>query len=226
MHKITLIFGMLFISFALMSQTAQELEKSGNEAYKADNFKKALLDYSRAIEAYKAESITDTALYYNATIAGYKAKEWEAIIPLAQKAIDLEHEKSHLCYYLKITAYEKLDKSEDFMATLIKGHEAFPNYSKISKKLAIEYLKQGTDPFNEGAQITKNAEQYRESDTDKYMEEQEKAKVKFQEAMVIFEKAYEANAKEKQVLELLQSVYNSLELSKKAEKINAEIKAL
>ncbi|MDA3865733.1 MAG: hypothetical protein PF489_03165 [Salinivirgaceae bacterium] len=108
----------------------------------------------------------------------------------------------------------------------MKGHEAYPGYSKIGNKLAVAYLKKGTEPYNEAANIIKDAEQYRESDTDKYMAELERANKKFEKALESFEKAYDANAKEEQVLNLLLSVYKNLEMEEKADKINSELQSL
>jgi tetratricopeptide (TPR) repeat protein len=226
MRNFTLILALLIAGLTVNAQTGKELKKQGDEAYKSKNYPKAVLDYSRAIEAYKSEGTIDTSIFYNATIAAYKAKNYEKIIPFSQKAIELGHEKSRLCYYIQALAHDKQGNDDEYFVTLVKGHEAYPGYSKIGNKLAIAYLKKGTEPYNEAANIIKEAEQYRESDTDKYMAELERANKKFKEALESFEKAYEANAEEKQVLNLLLSVYKNLEMESKANKINSELQSL
>ncbi len=226
MKQTSLLVAFLLISLMTIAQTGKEFKKSAAEAYKAKNYPKAFLDYKRAAEAYKSEGKTDTALFYNATIAGYKAKKYEDLIPFATKAIELGYEKAYLAYYIKALAYAKTDNDEKYFETLKNGHEDFPNYSKISKKLAKAYLKKGLEPYKKGADIVKEAEPLRESDVDKYNTKLEEAGKKFEEARQIFEKAYEANPKEKQVLKFLLAVYQSLEMEDKAQKIDSELKSM
>ncbi len=226
MKRIVLLVAALITGLIVFAQTGKGYEKMAGEAYKAKNYPKAFLDYTRAIDAYKAQGVTDTAVYYNATIAGYKARKFEELIPFAEKAIDLKHDKAHLAYYLKAIAYDKLGEDEKYLKTLEAGHDAFPSYDRISKKLAVAYLKQGMKPYKKGADIIQNAETLRESKPEEYNKEVEKANEKFEEARKIFEKAYEANPKEKQVLKSLAAVYQSLDLEEKAEKINNELQSL
>ncbi len=226
MKQIGLLVAFLLISLMTIAQTGQAYEKSAGEAYKAKNYPKAFLDYKRAAEAYKAQGKTDTALFYNATIAGYRAKKFDELIPFANKAIELGYEKAYLAYYIKAIAYNKLNDDEKYFETLKAGHKDYPNYSKISKKLAKVYLKKGLKPYKEGAGIVKEADPLRESDVDKYQAKLEEASKKFEEARKIFEKAYDANPKEKQVLKFLLAVYQSLEMEDKAQKIDSELKAM
>jgi hypothetical protein len=226
MKKISLLVLITLTGLITLAQTGKEFEKNGTEAYDAKNYQKAFLDYTRAVEAYEKEGTTDTALFYNTTIAGYKAKKYQELIPFAQKTIDYKYEKAHLAYFIMAVAYEKLNNDEKYIETLIKGHEAFPKYSKISKKLAIAYLKEGMKPYQEGAKIITDAEPMRESDTDNYLKEIEKANAKFKEALDIFLKAYEANNKEEQVLKVLLTVYQSLEMEDKAAEIDQKIQSM
>lgn len=226
MKRIVLLAVVILVGLATFAQTGKEYEKQAQDAYKAKNYPKAFLDYTRAVETYEAEGVTDTALYYNVTITGYKARKYEELIPYAEKAIELGHDKAHLAYYIKAIAYDKLGKDEKYLETLKSGHRAFPSYGRISKKLAVAYLKQGMEPYKAGAQIVQNAEPLRESEPEKYKAEIEKANEKFEEARKIFEKAYEANPKEEQVLKSLAAVYQSLEMEEKAEKINSELQSL
>lgn len=226
MRRIGLLVTLLLSGAIAMAQTGKAFEKKATEAYKAKNYPKAFLDYSRAVDAYEAAGKTDTALYYNATIAGYKAKKFEELIPFATKAIELEYKKAHLAYYIKARAYKFLEEQDKYFETLKEAHKAYPDYDRISKKLALAYLKKGMKPYKEAAKIIEEAEPLRESNTEKYMKEVDKANKKFNEARVLFEKAYEANAKEEQVLKFLLSVYQNLEMKDKADKINAELEAL
>lgn len=226
MKRIALLVVTLMTGLAVFAQTGKEYEKMAQEAYKAKNYPKAFLDYTRAVETYESEGVTDTALYYNATITGYKARKFDELIPYATKAIELKHEKAHLAYYIKAIAYDKLDKNAEYLKTLEAGHEAYPSYGRISKKLAVAYLKKGMEPYKKGAEIVQSAESLRESKPEQYKKEIEKANANFEEARKIFEKAYEANPKEKQVLKSLAAVYQSLELEEKAAKINSELQSL
>ncbi|PLX15048.1 MAG: hypothetical protein C0599_17520 [Salinivirgaceae bacterium] len=226
MKRLSLLVLLTLAGMIALAQSGKEFEKNATEAYQAKNYQKAFLDYSRAAEAYETEGKVDTSLYYNTTIAGYKAKKYEELIPYAQKAIDLKYEKAHLAYFIMAISYEKLDKEDKYLETLIKGHEAFPKYSKISKKLAIAYLKEGMKPYQEGAKIITDAEPMRETDTDNYLKEVEKANAKFKEALEIFLKAYEANNKEEQVLKVLLTVYQSLEMEDKASEIDEKLKSI
>jgi hypothetical protein len=226
MKRLSVLVLLTVIGMFAIAQTGKEFEKNATDAYQAKNYPKAFLDYSRAVEAYEQEGKTDTALYYNTTIAGYKAKKYEELVPFAQKAIDLKYEKAHLAYYIMAIAYEKIDQEDKYLETLKKGHEAFPKYGKISNKLAIAYLKEGMKPYKEGAKIITDAEPIRESDTENYLKEVEKANAKFKEALEIFLKAYEANNKEEQVLKVLLTVYQNLEMEDKAAEIDEKLKSI
>jgi tetratricopeptide (TPR) repeat protein len=223
MKRLSVLVLLTLVGLIAVAQSGKEFEKNANDAYQAKNYPKAFLDYSRAVEAYEKEGKADTALYYNTTIAGYKAKKYEELVPFAQKAIDLKYEKAHLAYYLMAVAYDKLGKDEEYMEALEKGHKAFPNYKKISQKLAIAYLKEGMKPYKEGAQIITDAEPIRESDTEKYLAEIEKANAKFKESLEVFLQAFEANPKEEQVLKVLLSVYQNLEMQDKAAEIESKL---
>lgn len=223
MKRLSVLVLLTLSGLIAFAQTGKEFKKNATDAYQAKNYPKAFLDYSRAVEAYEKEGIVDTSLYYNTSIAGYKAKKYEELIPFAQKAIDLKYEKAHLAYYIMAIAYDKLKQDDKYLEALEKGHEAFPKYSKISNKLAIAYLKEGMNPYKEGAQIITNAEPIRETDTEKYLKELDKANAKFKESLDVFLKAYEANPKEEQVLKILVSVYQSLDMKDKAAEIEAKL---
>lgn len=226
MKRIGLLVTLLMMGAITFAQTGKELEKTAEDAYDAKNYPKAFLNFTRAIKAYEKEGITDTAIYFNAAVAGFKGKKYEEFIPYATKAIELKHKKAHLAYYIKALAYKQTGNSEKYLETLKKGYKAFPNYTKLGKKLAIAYLKKGMEPYKAAGEIVEKAEPLRESNTEKYLKKIEKSNKKFEEARVIFEKAYEANPKEQQVLKLLLNVYQNLEMEKKAEKIQTELNAL
>lgn len=226
MKEIKALVVLLSIALTMNAQTAKELKKSGTEAYETKNYPKAFIDYSKAISEFEKAGTIDTALYYNTTYIGYKSKNYEKLIPYAEKTIKLGYKKANIAYYILAKAYKETGNNDKYIETLKKGHEAFPNDKRINKTIAIAYINEGLAPYDAGAKIVAAAEKFRTSDVDKYKAEIKKANEKFEESKNIFEKAYKIAPKNKQLLKALKAAYESLNQKDKALKIKKELEAL
>lgn len=196
----------------------------GYAAYKSDNAEGALKYLDKAIEAganvsksyeYKAlvysdqkkydkavenfEKAIETAesgsedLVYNAAITAYKGDMLEKAAELFGKSVEKNYKPETALYY-KAVVLNKLDRNDEYKATLEEGVKKFPNDEKISSALANIYVSEANELYKKGAAILSAANQKVNDGSmstadEAYNAEVEKAKKEFGEAVVILEKA-------------------------------------
>ena len=169
--------------------------------YKARAYSK-LKDYKNAVASYEAAiaaSDGDTkVLVYNGAIAAYKGKDFDKAIEWFTQSVENGHKGSTAQYY-KAAILKKQNKKDEYKAALEAGAKMFPGDKKICPALAKIYVGEGNVLYKKGAAIISAANEKVNAGTLKtddaaYTAEVGKAKVEFEAAIVILEKAKAADA--------------------------------
>ena len=170
------------------------------------DYKNALVNFEKAIETSDSEENTN-ALTYNAAIAAYRSNMMEKAAELFGKCVDKNY-KGETAIYYKAAAYKKMNKDDEYKATLEEGVQKFPGDEKIGTALAAIYVNEGNDLYKKGAAIITAANEkvtagsLKTTDT-AYTAEVDKAKVEFKAAVGILEKAKSLDASNENAKKLL-----------------------
>lgn len=154
------------------------------------DYQNAVASYEKAIET--SEENAD-ALIYNAAIAAYKGDMLEKAVELFGKSAEKGY-KAETALYYKAVVLKKLNKDDEYKATLEEGAAKFPGDDKICSALANVYVSEGNELYKKGAAILSAANQKvndgtMRTDDEAYIAEVEKAKVELKAAVEILEKA-------------------------------------
>jgi tetratricopeptide (TPR) repeat protein len=169
--------------------------------YKAKSYSK-LKDYKNAVSSYEAAiAATDgdtKVLVYNGAISAYKGKDYDKAVDWFTKSVDNEYKGATAQYY-KAAVLKKQKKNDEYKAALEAGAEMFPGDKKICPALAKIYVGEGNTLYKKGAAILSAANEKVNAGTLKtddaaYTAEVDRAKVEFNAAIVILEKAKAADA--------------------------------
>ena len=169
--------------------------------YKARSYGK-LKDYANAVASYEAAiSATDgdtKVLVYNAAIAAYKGKDYDKAIAWFAQSVENGYKGATAQYY-KAVVLKKQKKNDEYKAALEAGAEMFPGDKKICPALSKVYVGEGNTLYKKGAAILSAANEKVNAGTLKtdeaaYTVEVDKAKVEFNAAVVILDKAKAADA--------------------------------
>jgi tetratricopeptide (TPR) repeat protein len=157
---------------------------------KMNKYQEAIDSYKKAIEASPDNAST---LSYNAGITAYKGKKYTDAVEFFTKAVEGNYKGSTAQYY-KAVAYNKLKDDEGYKAALVEGVEKFPTNTKLTDALAKVYVSEGNELYKKGAAILSAANEKvnagtLKTDDEAYTAEVDKAKVEFQAAIEILEKA-------------------------------------
>lgn len=171
------------------------------QEYKGHCYNK-LKDYTNAVGAYEAAiagSEGDTkALVYNTAIAAYRAKLDDKAVELFGKSVENGY-KGETAQYYKAAVLKRQKKDAEYKAALEAGAEMFPGDKKICPALANIYVSEGNVLYKKGAAVLTaanekvNAGSLKTSDA-AYTAEVGKAKVEFEAACVVLEKALALDA--------------------------------
>ena len=154
-------------------------------------------DYVNAVASFEkaiATSETDVeALVYNAGIAAYRGKLFDKAVDLFGKSAEQGY-RGETAFYYKAMALRSLGKDGEYKETLVEGADKFPNEKNITSALANVYVMEGNEFYKKGATILSDANQKvnngdMTTTDDAYTKEVEKAKVEFQAAIEILQKA-------------------------------------
>ncbi len=168
------------------------------------NYAKAVKSFEQAI----ATSEEDTKdLVYNAAIAAYKGKMMDKAVELFGESAANGY-KGETAQYYKAVILKKQKKDDEYKAALIEGAEKFPTNKKLTSALANVYVSEGNDLYKKGAAILSAANQKVNNGAmttadDAYTAEVNKAKVEFNAAIEILEKAKSIDASNANAKKLL-----------------------
>lgn len=178
------------------------------------DYKNAEANFEKAAEASDASDENTKALIYNAAIAAYRGNMMEKAAELFGKSVDNGY-KGETAIYYKAAAYKKMNKDDEYKATLEEGAQKFPGDEKISAALANVYVNEGNDLYKKGAAIiaaanTKVTAGTLKTSDDGYKAEVDKAKAEFKTAVGILEKAVKLDASNENAKKLLEACKGSL----------------
>jgi predicted Zn-dependent protease len=164
--------------------------------YKARAYS-GLKDYANAVTNYEsaiANATGDTkAMVYNAAIAAYRGKLDDKAVELFTKSVENGYKGATAQYY-KAAALKRQKKNDEYKAALEAGAEMFPGDKKIAPALAKIYVSEGNTLYKAGAAVLGAANKKvnagsLKTDDAAYTTEVDKAKIEFNSAIEVLEKA-------------------------------------
>lgn len=168
-------------------------------------------DYAKAVENYEKAISTATegadALVFKAGSTAYNGKNFDKAIEMFDKSIKSNY-KAETAYLYKSNSLKSQGKAAESKTALEEGIAKFPGDAKIGPALAKIYVSEGNELYKKGAAILGEANKKvtagtLKTDAPAYIAEVEKAKVEFNSAIVILEKAKALDATNKNVQTLL-----------------------
>lgn len=180
------------------------------QEYKGHCYNK-LKDYPNAVASYEAAiaaTSDDTkALVYNTAITAYRADMDDKAVELFSKSVENGY-KGETAQYYKAAVLKRQNKDDEYKAALEEGAKMFPGDDKICPALANVYVSEGNELYKKGAGILSAANEKvnagtLSTDDDAYKAEVEKAKVEFEAAVAVLEKAKELDASNENATKLL-----------------------
>ncbi len=185
-----LLFALFASSFAQDEKSAAELKNEGNAALKSKDYKTALASYEAALKVWDEAEDMDAAMVYNAATCARKLKQDEVSLTYYAQAKELNY-KADICTYYTAKAYKNMDKMEDMEKVLLAGVKEYATSKYVShmkKELAIYYVKDANDYFTKGVSLLNTRS---DSNRDQWDAIKGKAKVEFDQAVELANKALE-----------------------------------
>lgn len=207
------------------TKTANDYKLEGKEAYKQKNYGKALAAFESAIKICEEEKTPDKTLYYNAAYFANKIKNYSKAALYFDKSIKINY-KASKAYLYKAISYKHLKDEKNFELTLKEGLKAFPDNYKLKKQLFNLYFKKGSKDFNAGSEILQKAAPLAKTNPKKYTQEQKKANVIFRKALPLIVKAHNIIPKNKDAVQSLASMYESIGMKDKELEMKNILKTL
>ncbi len=222
---IIILFCSITSIFAQKEKTANDYLLKAKEAYKVKDYAKAFAAFESALNINKKENKVDTSLFYNTAYCAFKSKLYNKSAQYFNESIKLKY-KALRSYLFQSVSYKRLKDYDNMEKTLKAGIKAYPNSSLLTKHLFNYYYNSGLKYYNRGSEILLKAAALAKKAPNKYTIEQKKANLEFKKSLPYMEKAYNLNSKNKNVLQALSSMYESIGMKKKENKIKAELTSL
>jgi tetratricopeptide (TPR) repeat protein len=168
-------------------------------------------DYAKAVENFEkaiaAGSTSADALTFKAGSAAYNGKDFDKAVALFDKCIQANF-KGETAYYYKSVILKNQKKDAESKTALEEGLAKFPGDAKMAPALAKVYVTEGNELYKKGAAIiseanTKVTAGKLKTDDPAYASEVGKAKVEFESAIAVLEKAKALDASNANVQKLL-----------------------
>ncbi len=206
---------------AMAQETAKDYKRAAQDAFKAQDFKTALVNYEKAIDLQEADNIVDTALYFNTAVSALKSENFESGAKYFKKCTELQY-KALTCYKQLGKCQQQIGDYDNMKTDMEKAVALFPDDATCKQFLASAYLFNARKKCDEGSIIIKAAEPLK-SDVEKYNAEIAKAKESFKEALPDAEKAFQLNPTSKPAATALYGIYTNLEMKSKAAEIKTKL---
>ena len=168
-------------------------------------------DYAKAVENYEKAISTATsgadALAFKAGSAAYNGKNYDKAVEMFNKCIAANF-KGETAYYYKSIILKNQGKDAESKAALEEGLAKFPGDAKMAPALAKVYVAEGNELYKKGAAVvseanTKVTAGKLKTDDPAYQAELSKAKVEFEAAIAVLEKAKALDASNANIQKLL-----------------------
>ncbi|PZX15347.1 tetratricopeptide repeat protein [Breznakibacter xylanolyticus] len=187
-----LVTAALAVTVLFSTVNAQEeksaitLKNEAVDALKVKDYKKALATYEQVMEITK--DAPEGVVYYNAATCARTLENYDKAIEYYKQSESLSYRPDQSAFYVGY-ALNKLDKDaemEVYMTSIMEKYAASTILDKMKALVITYYLKEGSKPYNEAADMLKAAKPADQKELD---ELNAKVKVKFAEAKPWFEKA-------------------------------------
>ena len=154
-------------------------------------------DFAKAVENYEKAMANATtgveAMAFKAGSAAYNGKSYDKAIAMFDKCIAANY-KGETAYYYKSVILKAQNKAPESKVALEEGLAKYPGDAKMAPALAKVYVAEGNEFYKKGAAIvseanTKVTAGKLKTDDPAYATELGKAKVEFEAAISVLEKA-------------------------------------
>jgi len=196
--------------------------KSAADKYMQDK------DYAKAFELYEKylafnnpETASDGQTLYSYAFASNKLNKNDVALSMFQKCIELNYKPDFSTIYIA-DIYRDMGNSQKMEEILKSGLEKYPD-SKLRKNMTTmlvgPLLREASEPFNQANQLAKQAADGGTADS--YIQNMEKAVVKFGEAIPMFENILKLDPANQNAATYLEACKENI---KKFEEYKASIK--
>lgn len=217
MKKILSVLVLCLSFGSVFCQSADDLKNAGNAAFEAQDYKKALDNYEKALASWGNEP-QNYIMLYNAGACAYKLKQYPKAIKFFDTVIagNTETEPSYL---YKALALKQMKKTADCIKTYEEGIAKNPNSEALKDGLSKYLRSEGKNHYNTGSNLYKatvakvNAQKLKPADA-AYTAETEKAKKEFNTAMEMIDKALAINPDDNEAKQVKKACEESLKLIK------------
>jgi tetratricopeptide (TPR) repeat protein len=191
---------------------------SYNFTYKSYLEKQDTLNYLKTVkEAFQTYPTDETILVELINFYISKGKSEDAI-----KYIDLainDKPNNASLYTAKGSMLEKMGNVEEAI-------KLYKNAIAVDSSQFAPYYNLSVIFYNRGVELINTANQLPPTETAKYEQNMENAKIQFRESLPYIEKAYSIDPSEMAILESLKTVYYRLQMTEKYQEINKKIQSL
>lgn len=190
---------------------ANELQKLGGQNYRSGDYKKALRNFSKAIEITESPLITiptDSNLLYNAALAAYKAEVWD----MASKYLYILHKAGYSVNVSHLLAYVNIINN-DTLAAIDVLEEAVDIFSGSEELvLLLSDLKLNTNDTKGAINVLRNAIRHDSTNYKYYYTEGMifQRTGDFDNALKAYKKADSLESKNPEILFLIATCYYNL----------------
>ncbi|QZT38110.1 hypothetical protein K5X82_04215 [Halosquirtibacter xylanolyticus] len=215
MKKLIAVLCLLVSVLSLNAQDAKKLKDAGYEALKQKNLSVALENFEKAYAADTEFMSEQNNTLYNMGTCAYKLKKYNKAIKYFNLCFEKGYKGEKSCRYISF-CYKKMKDSDNYLATLNKGFEKYPNSLAIKKSLSKYYLLEANGVFAKGTKVLTQANAKVEKKTfdtnsDQYKAAQKEAHGFYAEALPVCEKALVIYPDYAQAKQLKVNIEKSLE---------------
>lgn len=196
MKRMMMIAALCLFFGNVFAQSAADLKNSGNAAFEAKDFKKALDFYDKAVAAWGNEP-QNFVMLYNAGACAYKLKEYPKAVKYFDAVIAGSPDKEP-AYLYKALALKMMKKQDECIKTYEEGIAQYPQSAALKDGLSKFLRAEAKNQYITGTNLYKatvakvNAQKLKPQDP-AYAAETDKAKKSFNSAIELIDKALAVN---------------------------------
>ncbi len=188
-------------------KSAVEYKNEGNTAYNAKDYKKALGLYEQAIA--KGTDPVDVELVYATATCARKVNADETAVKYYSQSIKANNKADISTYYLALS-YKALGQMDEYEKTLVDGIKTYSTSKYLShfkKELVSYYVIASNDFYTKGNDILKTR---LDDNRDQWDAIKESAKVEYDQATDLANKALKYDAKNENAKTILNSITTNM----------------
>lgn len=213
MKQVAVALLMCFCVSSLYSQNAETLKKEGNDAMNTRQYAIALAKYEKALGVW-GNKPQDQAMIFAMGACAYRVNDMKKSLKYFDMSIASGYNLD-MAYQYRANIMKAQNKNEEYFKTLKEGLVKVPGSKLLKEMLAKYYFTEGDNHYHAAKEILKNAVEqvnagkYTVSDK-AFMEQNNKAKVEFNEALKLLNMSLELNPADKNAEIVKKNILNQL----------------